>query len=72
MFNTGTFVRLADLRRCFIVMPMSTKPEDKHSLEDVVKLLCEYVGQMSEEEKAQLRYELLNGAEAPPHMRWEN
>ncbi len=52
--------------------PMSTKPEDKNSLEDVVRLLCEYVGQMSEEEKAQLRYELLNGAEVPPHMRWEN
>jgi hypothetical protein len=51
---------------------MGTKPEGKKSLEEVVRLLCEFVEHMSEEEKAELRCELLNGGEVPPHLRWEN
>jgi hypothetical protein len=54
---------------------MPTKPRTpakKSSIEDVVRQLCEFVEQLTEEEKAQLRYELLEGAEAPPHLRWKN
>jgi hypothetical protein len=72
MFYNGTFVRLARVRPCLYRGAMPTKPEGKKSLEEVVRLLCEYVEHMSEEEKAELRCELLNGTEVPPHLRWEN
>jgi hypothetical protein len=72
MFHNGTFVRLAAMGPCFIVAVMPTKPEGKKSLEEVVRLLCEYIEHMSEEEKAELRCELLNGSAVPPHLRWEN
>jgi hypothetical protein len=54
---------------------MATKPRTPirtGSLEELVRLLCEQVERMTEEEKAELRYELLKGDEAPPHLRWVN
>ena len=72
LFYNGTLVRLAIVRPWLYREGMPTKPEGNKSLEEVVRLLCEFVEHMSEEEKAQLRCELLNGAEVPPHLRWEN
>jgi hypothetical protein len=51
---------------------MPKNPVNKLPLEEVVRLLCEQVRRMTEEEKAALRYELLNGAEIPRHRRWKN
>jgi hypothetical protein len=55
------------------IPPMKSKPRPKtDSLEDAVRLLCEQLKKMNEEEKTELRNELLNNSEIPRHFRWLN
>jgi hypothetical protein len=52
---------------------MPTKPrKPTNPIEDVIRLLSEQVERMTEEEKAEVRYELSNGAQIPSHLRWIN